>query len=424
MSGLATIGDYELLEKRNEREFYDEYKARNRNTHEIVLMTRVKNGLDVKGIESRFPQLKECDNEHLVRYIDAVKKDDELWIVMENCDCYPLSQFLEHKDYMTEEQLREIARGCLLGLQYLHERGIMHGDVRPVNLFLTVDGMLKLGCYGLTTQAEFYSIKREDCDGGYSFAPEVEKGEYEMKSDVWSLGSALTSMTGTTPYACYVVDILPRGKGRYVLVFDKDANVPKEVVNFLQKCIQKKEDRSNVSELMDHPFVKEYKERHEVLIPLVKILRNQEYCEWILKKDVKDAYLVLREHDGLCWYEGLIEKSHSIVTELGLDGVIEVDTASHKLLQVNGEEMSGIEHNQVLDLNDDGERWEGDVLNNKPYGWGVLYDSENRMAYEGFRIGEVSVCYGRSYYPDAREGVGDEAFSMIEMVKQCVMESA
>ena len=46
---------------------------------------------------------------------------------MENCDCYSLSQFLKHKDYMTEEQLREIARCCLLGLNYLHDRGIMHG---------------------------------------------------------------------------------------------------------------------------------------------------------------------------------------------------------------------------------------------------------------------------------------------------------
>ena len=92
MSELVTIGDYELLEKCNERyvkteglnhrQFFDEYKARNRNTHEIVLMTRVKNGLDVKRIESRFPQLKECDNEHLVRYIDVVKKDDELWVVI------------------------------------------------------------------------------------------------------------------------------------------------------------------------------------------------------------------------------------------------------------------------------------------------------------------------------------------------------
>ena len=63
-------------------EWFDEYKARNRNTEEIVLMARVKNGLDGKGIESRFTQLKECDNEHLVRYLDVVKKDDELWVVL------------------------------------------------------------------------------------------------------------------------------------------------------------------------------------------------------------------------------------------------------------------------------------------------------------------------------------------------------
>ena len=64
------------------REWFDEYKARNRTSNEIVLVARMKNGLDVKGIESRFPQLKECSNEHLVKYIDAMKKDDELWVVI------------------------------------------------------------------------------------------------------------------------------------------------------------------------------------------------------------------------------------------------------------------------------------------------------------------------------------------------------
>ena len=64
------------------REWFDEYKARNRNTKEIVLMARVRNGLDVKEIESRFPQLKECSIEHLVRYIDIVKKNDKLWAVI------------------------------------------------------------------------------------------------------------------------------------------------------------------------------------------------------------------------------------------------------------------------------------------------------------------------------------------------------
>ena len=45
-------------------------------------MARVKNGLNGKRIESQFRHLKECNNEHLVRYIDVVKKDDELWVVI------------------------------------------------------------------------------------------------------------------------------------------------------------------------------------------------------------------------------------------------------------------------------------------------------------------------------------------------------
>ena len=141
----------------------------------------------------------------------------------------------------------------------------------------------------------------------------------------------------------------------------------------------------------------------EVLIPLVKILKYQEYCEWILKKDMKDSHLVLHKN-GLCWcHEGLVEKCLSIVMELCLDAVIEVDIASHTLIRVNGEDVKGIEHAKMLDLSDDGERWEGDALDNQPYGWGVYYDSENRRVYEGFRIGDVNVCYGTRYYSDIQK---------------------
>ena len=62
----------------------------------------------------------------LRRYCEGIVEKPHS-IVMENCDCYSLSQFLEHKDYLTEEQVREIAYGCVLGLNYLHERGIVHG---------------------------------------------------------------------------------------------------------------------------------------------------------------------------------------------------------------------------------------------------------------------------------------------------------
>ena len=98
----------------------------------------------------------------------------------------------------------------------------------------------------------------------------------------------------------------------------------------------------------------------------------------------------------------LLHRGDSIV-EMNKERVVIGDTQSHHLLRVNDEDVSGIQHNVVLDMKEKGERWEGDVLNNKPYGWGVLYDSENRKMYEGFRVGEVNVCYGRSYYPETQK---------------------
>ena len=122
-------------------------------------------------------------------------------------------------------------------------------------------------------------------------------------------------------------------------------------------------------------------------------------------KTYKDgAYFTVLNHNALdCYYEGIVEKSASVLLELYVNRVIEVDIQAKQLLRVNGEDVSGIEHAQVLNLSDDGERWEGDVLDNQPYGWGVLYDSENRKMYEGFRVGNVNVCYGTRYYSDIQK---------------------
>ena len=142
----------------------------------------------------------------------------------------------------------------------------------------------------------------------------------------------------------------------------------------------------------------------EPLRKLVSRKRIQESYVECIHSDNEHVYVTLPNHTRVCpYYEGIVEKSASVVVELSEERTIEVDTDSHELLRVNGEEVSGIEHAKVLDLSDEGERWEGDVLNDEPYGWGVLYDSENRRMYEGFRIGDVNVCYGTRYYSDIQK---------------------
>ena len=138
----------------------------------------------------------------------------------------------------------------------------------------------------------------------------------------------------------------------------------------------------------------------EVLVQLASAFKSQQRFKKCLKETSKSQFLVAHHHEGSCWYyEGVMELSSTVIsTTKGC--CVEVDVKRRELLRVNGEEVKGIEHNVMLELNNDRERWEGDVLQNKPYGWGVVYDSENRMVYEGFRIRNVNVCYGRSYYSD------------------------
>ena len=103
-----------------------------------------------------------------------------------------------------------------------------------MNLFLTEDGVLKLGFYGLITQAECYSIKKE-CDGVRSFAPEVFNGVYRMECDLWSFGISLMEMMGLTSYVEYENDHLVL-KGGHLLPFDKRDIESEDLIGFLENC--------------------------------------------------------------------------------------------------------------------------------------------------------------------------------------------
>ena len=119
-----------------------------------------------------------------------------------------------------------------------------------MNLFLTEDGVLKLGYYGLTTQAECYSIKKENCDGIHSFADEVFGGRYEMKSDVWSLGISLIELMGITPCVMYEVhcELMMFGS---ILPLREYSDISVELIDFLKKCFEDVDERWSVKELMN-----------------------------------------------------------------------------------------------------------------------------------------------------------------------------
>ena len=92
--------------------------------------------------------------------------------------------------------------------------------------------------------------------------------------------------------------------------------------------------------------------------------------------------------------EGVAEMGASIVIVVSQDHLFVVNREEKRLLKANEADLSGMKHNQIVDLSVEGDRWEGDALNDEPYGWGVLYDNNNGVVYEGFRVGEMNLCYG------------------------------
>ena len=106
-----------------------------------------------------------------------------------------------------------------------------------------------------------------------------------------------------------------------------------------------------------------------------------------------------RTGSGFHMIGGLARVSDAVVIAYDRSGTMLTVDVKNRTMSVN-EGSSGVKHNQIVDLTVEGERWEAAVLNGKPCGWGVLFDKDNNKVYEGFRVGEMNVCYGRCFYAD------------------------
>ncbi|XP_069822165.1 serine/threonine-protein kinase Nek11-like [Dendropsophus ebraccatus] len=138
----------------------------------------------------------------IVQYFGSFLEKNDFCIVTEYCeggdlDCYIQQQKGEGESF-TEGHVIEWLIQLLLGVNYLHERLVIHRDLKPKNIFLKY-GMLKIGDFGVSRILASSDMATTFTGTASYISPEVYSNTgYNAKSDIWSLGCILYEMCSFT----------------------------------------------------------------------------------------------------------------------------------------------------------------------------------------------------------------------------------
>jgi len=205
---------YQLVRKLDDGVLSEVFLATEDGAHEHVVLTLFRSGAlqDEQAAASIFEQAKlwqELQHPNLARQLKAGHAPDgRLYVVSESIEGEDLGSHLRTRGALQPEQLVQLVIPACAGLGYLHERGLVHGDLRPVNILLPgglgafKPRLINFGLQGMRRPGR-------DANGtAPSFAleyvaPECAEGkEPDARSDVYSLGAVMyEALTGSAPLA-------------------------------------------------------------------------------------------------------------------------------------------------------------------------------------------------------------------------------
>lgn len=208
------LGEYELLEELGRGGMGRVYKARHTKLDRVVALKilpsgRLEDARAVARFEREMRAIGRLDHPHVVHAHDAREIDGVPVLIMEYVEGMDLGELVRRLGPLEIAQACELVRQAALGLQYAHEHGLVHRDVKPSNLMLARSGEVKLLDLGL---ARFQADPAgEEMTGAGQMmgtadyvAPEQvgDSRAADIRADIYGLGCALYKLlAGRAPYS-------------------------------------------------------------------------------------------------------------------------------------------------------------------------------------------------------------------------------
>ncbi|XP_061722143.1 cyclin-dependent kinase-like 4 isoform X2 [Cydia pomonella] len=191
---------YEKLAKLGEGSYGLVYKCRNRDTGEVVAVKKfVENEDDplIRKIALReIRMLKNLKHPNLVNLIEVFRRKRKLHLVFEYCDHTVLNELEKHPAGCPELLSKQIIWQTLQGVAYCHRHNCIHRDVKPENILLTSDGVVKLCDFGFARMISPGESYTDYVATRWYRAPELLVGDtqYSAPVDVWAIGCVFAEL--------------------------------------------------------------------------------------------------------------------------------------------------------------------------------------------------------------------------------------
>jgi NIMA (never in mitosis gene a)-related kinase len=167
--------------------------------------TFVAKKIDFQGMpeEEQQKALKETQihqklaHKNILHFKEYYLENDMLVMIMEYCEFGDLSVYVKERkekgELFEEALIVNWLVQMLFGLNYLHERKVLHRDIKSQNIFIDSEGAIKLADFGISKMLEHTQNLASTVVGTpYYLSPEAWSSTgYNFKSDIWSLGCVL-----------------------------------------------------------------------------------------------------------------------------------------------------------------------------------------------------------------------------------------